>query len=177
VGYTIARAEQHTNQSLSVHTLVADKTEFAQPGLWLPRTRVASVGIDERLVYAFDWDLAIRYFERFPGVTYTSANLAFYRYHSQSKTIAHRQSQIQEGRSIRARLARVLAQPADRAVCAEYLQREGWQRRLTAWSNNPNRNKIDVAMRMVFLALRRPRTRISRFWLGALRNTLFGERL
>lgn len=61
---------------------------FVQPGVWMRKELVQQCGgIDETLHYSFDWDLYIRYLNRFPKVKYINDLLIHFRYHAQSKTV------------------------------------------------------------------------------------------
>lgn len=62
-------------------------TKYHQPGVWLRREALASVGINQNRHYKFDYEVLLRYLHRFPRVRYLTEVLAFFRLHEQSKTI------------------------------------------------------------------------------------------
>ena len=135
---------------------------FSQPGLWLVRQNMASIGIDEREHYAFDWDMTIRYLERFPGVTEIRPAVVFFRDHAGSKSVQHANMFAKEGLPILARLSHSLANPSHRTICRETRHRLNWQRHLTEWHEQSQTKGARTAMRMFLLGIRNPRLRISR---------------
>ena len=173
IGNTRNAAERRPNKALSTSTLLTGKAVFSQPGLWLPRAHLLEIGIDERFHYAFDWDMAIRYFEKFPTVVYIDAYVIFFRHHGNSKTIHDSDSFAVEGFSILARLANSLDSPLHRSICRQELRRRNWERRCTQWHETHGRDKLDSLRRMMLLAIRKPSERMSRFWLGAVRRMAF----
>ncbi len=63
--------------------------KFVQPGVWLRRKKIIECGgIDETFHFAFDWDLYIRYFQKFPNVQYLDKIFVYFRLHENSKTSA-----------------------------------------------------------------------------------------
>jgi glycosyltransferase involved in cell wall biosynthesis len=72
-------------------------TIFQQPALWLETAKIqACGGIDPSMDYAFDWDLALRYFALFPRIHYVQHPLARFRIHASSKTSQEPESFAQE---------------------------------------------------------------------------------
>jgi glycosyltransferase involved in cell wall biosynthesis len=164
------------NGALSFTTLLEanPRTSFHQPGLWLERQSLMAIGgIDERLHYSFDWDLMLRYLESFPDIFYIGDNLVYFRQHPNSKTVQQERSIYTERQLIRARLVHSLKNPINRLACRKALQRINWERHLTGWRKGASGIERDVAMKILLLAVRRPRLRISRFSVGALRRTIF----
>ena len=172
-GQTRTAASINYNRNLSARHILTGKITFAQPGLWLPRHRLVSIGFNENLHYAFDWDMVIRYLERYPKVTYIRPLVVFFRLHDGSKTIGRPEMFAKEEHLIRARLVHALSSPSDRAACRNAQHRINWARHLTEWRRKSEGAKFQIAIRMLLLGLRNPRLRINRFWAGALRRTLF----
>lgn len=64
---------------------------FVQPGVWLKLKNLLAInGVDEdqKMRFAFDWDMMIRYLYFFPNVAYVSDLLVHYRFHPVSNTIS-----------------------------------------------------------------------------------------
>jgi glycosyltransferase involved in cell wall biosynthesis len=175
IGYNTLSSILSKNEDLSAESLLSGRTQISQPGLWFPLEKMKIIGLDERLHHAFDWDFVIRYLEMFPHVTEIHSIVVFFRLHVASKTILTQDSFTKERFIIRAKLARSLANPAHRAICQITQRQTNWERHLTEWRRHAPGRKFDVAMRMILLALRNPRLRISRFWLGALRRTIISR--
>jgi glycosyltransferase involved in cell wall biosynthesis len=159
---------------LSAETML-NGVDYMQPGLWLKRDKVMEIGIDESLHYNFPWELAIRYLERFPTVSNVPEIVVNFRVHEQSKSTTGRVFFAKEAFRIRASLSRTLITPTHREICRRMQQRSNWERRLTMWRNGASNAPCPIVLRMVRLALRKPRQRVGRFWLGALRRTAFQE--
>jgi glycosyltransferase involved in cell wall biosynthesis len=171
-GWSLADSIKIQNESLTVSDLLNGKQAFAQPGLWFPRNKLVLMGFDQRLHYAFDWDLTIRYLDKFPQVDYIRNSIAFFRHHADSKTIMSQHCFTREHLLIKAQWAQVLTNPMNRDICRRFLRCQSWQRHLTQLRARSRGRRVDVAIRMILLALRRPRERINRYWFGALRRTL-----
>jgi glycosyltransferase involved in cell wall biosynthesis len=63
--------------------------KFVQPGVWLRKEKMISCGgIDEQFHFCFDWDLYIRYLQKFPMVCYIPGILVYFRLHENSKTVS-----------------------------------------------------------------------------------------
>ena len=62
--------------------------KWHQPAVWFRRAPLAAIGLNPRLHYAFDHELAIRYLRRHPQVQYVDSVLAWFRYHDNSKTVS-----------------------------------------------------------------------------------------
>lgn len=174
VGPSFPTARQQPNRKLSVTNLLTGRSVLSQPGFWMLRRHLQLVGINETFHYAFDWEMAIRYLETYPEVNYIRCPVVFFRHHAGAKTSQTFDRFAVEGLPMLARLHRSLADPAHRRVCREAQHRRNWQRHLTAWRAAGGKDRR-LAARMLLLGIRRPRLRVDRFWLGALRRSAFAK--
>ena len=173
VGKMRSNSKTRYNRNLTVKHILRGRAVFSQPGLWLPADKLRLIGIREDLHYAFDWDMLIRYLEKYPNVTHIESHSVFFRLHENSKTMRGDHMFAKEEHLIRARLSRSLSSPLQRSICRNAQHQRNWERHLTEWRKHSEGVKFDVAMRMILLGLRNPRLRISRSWFGAVRRTFF----
>ncbi len=173
-GPNLATATKRANCRLSFDNLLNDRCVYSQPGFWLPRQALQSIGFNKLLHYAFDWQVALRYLREHPGVEYIREPVAFFRLHESSKTIRSQTAFRREGIAILSELCRTLPDAGDRRAVQKTLRRVLWHRLLSQWSAN-SKQRQHLALRMLLLGLRKPVTRLDRFWLGALRRQLLNR--
>ncbi len=173
VGKTRRNSKIRHNRELTIKHILRGRAIFSQPGLWLPTSKLELIEIREDLHYAFDWDMLIRFLEKYPNVRYIESPSVFFRLHENSKTMRGDQLFAKEEHLIRARLSRSLSSPLQRSTCRNAQHQRNWERHLTEWRKRSQGAKFDFAMRMILLGLRNPRLRISQFWLGAVWRTFF----
>lgn len=146
--------------------------DFQQPAIWMRRDHVLGCGgIDEQLHYAFDWDLAIRYFYLYPKVTYLPSVLVHFRLHEASKTVSTHERFGQEVTAILRKLLTLEQFKALHPICKRTLPlRETYRLIDHARRTNPRR----PLRHLTRLALRNPQVCRTRFFWGSVRQVLQG---
>lgn len=99
---------------------------FHQPGVWLRREPLTQIGLRLGRHYKFDFEMLVRYIRRHPRVRYIRQELAFFRWHEESKTISQREAFGQEHVAV---LQDLLDDPefvAQRAWIDLALRRSSW---------------------------------------------------
>lgn len=84
--------------------------KFHQPGVWLRREALLQTGINLNRHYKFDYELLLRYLNRFPRVRYVPDVLAYFRLHEDSKTVTQGKSRVNDFKRERVDILRELAQ-------------------------------------------------------------------
>jgi glycosyltransferase involved in cell wall biosynthesis len=167
------------NENLSACGILRDdRYRFSQPGLWFRRAHVeACGGIDDRLNYAFDWDLLIRYLHQYPRVRYSPSVGAMFRVHAEAKTMTEASKDasanrfLQESERIRNKLEN-LGSPRLRRASLLGRRREPWHRRLIAWLDQPNISPLALSKEILIEASRDPGARFSTRTFGSLARVL-----
>lgn len=117
-------------RQLDVRSLILEQLpsgcRWHQPAIWMRRQAMIDSGIDTSSHFRFDYELLIRYLQRFPRVRYLADTLAYFRFHSESKTISTGPRFRDEHLDVLARLAR---DPA----FAEYADDLSLGHRAVAW--------------------------------------------
>lgn len=135
--------------------------EFHQPALWLRTDNVrACGGLDSRFHLMFDYDLTIRYLERFPRVRYLDAPLVRFRLHPTSKTTTRRPEFFRERRDVVSMLCRHPS-PRLRAAACRMRDRMAWWDRLAAIEALPA-SELTRTRTLLVEALARPSLRFGR---------------
>ena len=97
-------------RQLDVRSLILEQLpsgcRWHQPAIWMRREAMIASGIDTRSHFRFDYALLIRYLHRFPRVRYLDDTLAYFRFHSESKTVSTGPRFRDEHLDVLARLAR-----------------------------------------------------------------------
>ena len=149
-------------------------TRWHQPGFWFRRKGVpACGGIDESYHYSFDWDLTIRYLGLFPRVTHIQDVLVHFRLHPDSKTTSSWERFMQERYRILQKLGETSTQPLVRAACLRRIRELDWWTFVNKIRNDHQRSRLQRAFQLGAAACRNPRTRLTRFTLGAMRQVLW----
>ena len=147
--------------------------KWHQPGVWMRRDHVTACGgIDESYHYSFDWDLTIRYLSLFPRVVYLDDVLVHFRLHPQSKTSSSWERFMQERYRILQKLRETSPQPLVRVACEQRLRKLDWWIIVARIRGNRQRSHLVRALQLGIAACRDPRTRLTRFTLGAIRRLL-----
>jgi glycosyltransferase involved in cell wall biosynthesis len=78
---------------------------FRQPAVWLSASAAAAgFPLDEKLHYAFDWEMILRIIETAPAVVYSDMVLVNFRLHPASKTVAKNDQWLSEAQIIMTKL-------------------------------------------------------------------------
>lgn len=117
-------------RQLDVRSLILEQMpsgcRWHQPAIWMRRAAMIASGIDTSSHFRFDYELLIRYLHRFPRVRYLGDTLAWFRFHSESKTVS-------TGARFRDEHIDVLARLADDPAFAGYAAELSLGRRAVAW--------------------------------------------
>ncbi len=143
------------------------RVTFHQPALWL-RTEGVRVcgGIDSRFHFMFDYDLTVRYLDRFPKVHYIDNPLVRFRLHPRSKTTTSHTKFLRERREIVRKLAQN-GSPRLRRLARQMTARIDWWDQLIEIQSLPISPPAQ-GLRIVREALRHPFTRVGRGTMKAL---------
>ena len=149
------------------------RTVFHQPAVWLRRANVlAAGGLERSLHYVFDWEMLVRVLNREPRVAYSSAVLARFRVHDESKTVkAIASFEFERGRAAR-RLADTLTDRKLRTMAAALARRQRWWRVLARLQRRYGRSPRAAAI-ILRSAWREPSIRLSRPTFGSMRRALW----
>jgi glycosyltransferase involved in cell wall biosynthesis len=157
------------NQNLSARSILRDdRYSFSQPGWWFRTEQLrACGGIDKRFQFGFDWELLVRYLAAFPRVEYSSTVGAGFRLHDRSKTVTELSKQDEQANRfrkeeclIRDKLEAHLAPGLARASRLGR-QRKPWHRYLVEQLDNLDQSPAAASARILALAIRHPRARLS----------------
>jgi glycosyltransferase involved in cell wall biosynthesis len=163
------------NRSLSPAAIIRGEngTSFHQPGVWLRPELMRTVGgIDERLHYALDYDLLIRYLHHFPDIEYVERPIAMFRLHGDAKTSS---SPDEFGLDRLMANRKYLSDPTYKSLhewCAKALRTGTLMHHLNqiARSSEP---RLIKASRIIAGMLRDPAVWLARPAVGALKRTVF----
>lgn len=148
-------------------------TIYHQPGVWLPRSAFANdKRFNESFHYSFDWEFTVRWLRRNPAICYLDAVLASFRLHEASKTVALNARFLEEQRRA---LRSFLAEPgvADlHAACRHRLDVFDWNPMVGKLIDDRGRSRLSRACELVRGMCAKPRYRINRLSIGALRRIL-----
>jgi len=154
-------------------------TSFSQQAVWLKTDQVhACGGVDPAFHYAMDRELYVRYAYHYPDVKYIDEPLSRFRLHAQSKSgVQDHWSKIDNPfRRDHLRMVRKLRQLDEYAalhdLCDQRIEWLEWQLYLARLQENPERSSFKRIVEVIKRALKRPRTRLSRYTLGAIRQIL-----
>lgn len=85
------------NQGLEIKTFLNFKSTFHQPGIWCDMKNIIAAGkFSIASSYYFDRIFFSGYFLKYPKITYIDEVLVHFRYHGESKTVAIKDSKIDE---------------------------------------------------------------------------------
>jgi glycosyltransferase involved in cell wall biosynthesis len=170
-GSSTSSSQMLLNRRLSTAALVKGKTYFSQPGLWLVCAKVRETGLNARMQFAFDYEMIVRYLNRYPNVDYISKTVAFFRVHERSKSVHSPEMFRREIIRALSDLVHTGESPHDRRMCRKLLRRKIWYKYLLQCLDQTVPAKR-AALTVTLLALRRPTERLNRFWFGAVRRIL-----
>ncbi len=164
------------NRNLSAKSILrADRYSFSQPGVWYRTEKIADCGgIDRSLNYGFDWDLLIRYLSAHPRLAYSRTTGAYFRLHSQSKTVLELSKSDpaenhfrREALQIREKLERLL--PASQADASRLgRRREPWNQWLVERLDDMTTSPMLLSLQILRRSLDDPRARISSRTFGSV---------
>jgi glycosyltransferase involved in cell wall biosynthesis len=140
---------RRASRNISCESFVLEQLDsglkWHQPAFWMRRAALQDIGLNRRLHYAFDYEMAIRYLRRYPRVRTVGDVLAYFRLHDTSKT----QSQGPRFRAEQIDILRRLQREAGFAELAPKLDRAA--------------RAVEWLTRMDALMARRERPRLERF--------------
>jgi glycosyltransferase involved in cell wall biosynthesis len=146
---------------------------YHQPGVWMSRAKVARLGgFDVSLRYKFDWELTIRYLERWPRVRYIPDELVFFRLHSNSKTVSEGAGFWDEELVAREILVHRLISRAAKRPLEKLIRKNHWRLRLDEIRTSGS-NSATALREVLSEVLQHPLERIDRYTLGTLKSLLF----
>lgn len=159
------------NRELSPARIMRDGGSFfQQPAIWLRRDFLQAIGgVNEGLHYAFDWDMAVRYFHQHANVAYSDAIWVRFRLHNASKTVVHQERFRAEMTTILQGLTESAEFAPLHALCRRLIARRASYAAISRVTAPEVRRPRRQLLR---LALRQPRVMGVRFFWGALRQTV-----
>lgn len=144
---------------------------YHQPGVWLRTEHVRHLGgFDGSLRYKFDWELMLRYVERWPRIAYTDDILAHFRLHPASKTVSEGQGFCEEEHAVRERLVHRLIDAKAREALTRMLRRRQWRLRIDEILAEAKASRVGALRNLCAESLRDPFNRVDRYSLGAARR-------
>lgn len=145
---------------------------YHQPGVWLRTSYVRQLnGFDATLRYKFDWELMIRYLERWPKVTYSDESLVYFRLHPASKTVAEADLFWPEEWRAREILFHKLITLDARKAFDRAIRQRHWRSRIDEMLADRNSSGSRV-VDLITEALQDPVHRIDRYSIRALKRLL-----
>jgi glycosyltransferase involved in cell wall biosynthesis len=146
---------------------------YHQPGVWLLTEFVRALGgFNAMYRYKFDWELALRYFERWPRVAYVDDTLAIFRLHETSKTGSEGIGFWEEELVARDVLVHRVVDTKTRTVLEDFVRRRHWRLRVDELVGGRGFTRSQATMKLLREAMQDPFRRIDRYSLGALRRIL-----
>jgi hypothetical protein len=146
---------------------------YHQPGVWVRTPHVRQLGgFNASLRYKFDWDLIIRYVERWPRIAYIDRNLAFFRLHSNSKTVSEGEGFWEEELVARELLVHKLISAKARAALTRIIQKRHWRLRINEFVEHPPASIRTALWKLFMETLQNPLHRLDRYTLGAAKRII-----
>jgi glycosyltransferase involved in cell wall biosynthesis len=162
-----------TNKKLSAVDLIASRTDFHQPGIWLRPTLIEQIGgFDETMDCCFDWDLIVKYVNRFPKVAYINRILVNFRLHSNAKTILGSHKIFQENKRTLMNMLQYDSYKELHPYIHRYMKTAVWYAELKKILASTELNRYQKTFRILQQASIEPKIRMSRFTFGAVRRLL-----
>jgi glycosyltransferase involved in cell wall biosynthesis len=162
------------NENLSVEDMLIHWTRrilYAQPGVFVPVAAVREVGVlDEQFHFCFDWEWMLRLLERHP-VRYVSMELAAYRYHDASKTVALADRFDEERQRITLQYAMRRGSVRQQRLVTRYYEMKEWMREIDELRRSRDR-PLAIAGRIASAAASQPWRLARRFTWGAIHQAL-----
>ena len=157
------------NKKLSAENLLIwrNGTNFIQPGVWLRMENIMKVGgIDELFHYSFDWDLYIRYLNKYPKVREIHEIIVNFRLHESSKTESSQLKFEEERIEITKKLIKLIEFKEIHSVCKRSIKHHDYieKHHKILLSHIKKHHKI----RMIFELM------MTTIYLGLLRISLGG---
>jgi glycosyltransferase involved in cell wall biosynthesis len=164
----------HTHKKLSAIKLIAGKTHYHQPGIWLRTNLIRKIGdFNQNLNYSFDWDLTVKYLEHFPKVIYVDDILTEFRMHSSAKTNIDYEEIIKERKQSLVHILNNHEYISLHKHIQSYLKNQQWLVELKQILDSKKLTKLQKLDQIFHNSLMEPKIRISRFTIGAIRKLLF----
>jgi glycosyltransferase involved in cell wall biosynthesis len=160
-----------TNSNLSLKNyFVNGGFYFHQPGVWLKKSLLDKVILNENSHYCFDTELLLDVLCDNPAVMYTDFVLVNFRLHESSKTTTQNPLFLAEFKQITAKYC--LHPDAEIAAMANsYAARINWVNFLTRLQKD-NGSKIKRVITLLKAIFKDPANRLNRFSLGCMRRII-----
>ena len=149
---------------------------YHQPGVWLRTEYIRALGgFNPMYRYKFDWELQLRYLERWSRVAYIDDTLALFRLHETSKTTAEGMGFWEEELVARDLLLHRVVDPDTRAALKRFVRRRHWRLRVDELVGGLGLSRRRAVASLCLEAMRDPLGRIDRYSLGALKRMIAGR--
>lgn len=173
-----AYEETIPNQFMSAKGVMCweKNVKFIQPGVWMKLDKLKQInGVDEdqKMRFAFDWDMLIRYLYFFPDVYYTPELLVNYRLHAISNTVSDpKRYGIEENYII----SKLYKNPDFRGLhktCKYKIRRYKWTAFLEEMVNDSGMSKMQKITKILFQINNQPwKNGVFRMTLGTVKEIL-----
>jgi glycosyltransferase involved in cell wall biosynthesis len=149
---------------------------YHQPGVWLRAELVRALdGFNSMYRYKFDWELQLRYAERWPRVAYIDDVLALFRLHDASKTMSEGMAFWEEELVVRDLLLQRVVDSRTRTALKRFVRHRHWRIRVDELVRGLGLTQGQAVASLCREAMQDPFRRIDRYSLGALRRILAGR--
>lgn len=150
---------------------------FQQPAFWFHPERLARCGgLDRRLHYVFDMEMAVRYLARFPRVRYLTQPLAYFRLHPESKSVAASRRFWDEWQVALQHLLANDAFPGLHRHCGRRIAELERHRHVASVLRDDASSRLSRLLHLSLQAMRGPRPGLAAINLAAARRLLTGRR-
>jgi glycosyltransferase involved in cell wall biosynthesis len=166
------------NQVLSAQGVMCweENVKFIQPGVWMKLDNLRNIdGVDEdqKMRFAFDWDMIVRYLCFFPKVAYTPELLVHYRLHAVSNTVSDPSRYGVEEAYIIEKIATNPKYSSLHKACKYKTDRRNWNLLLTEATGDNASGRIKKVMRIISNIDKQPwKNGVPRMTLGAVKQIL-----
>lgn len=175
--------EVNPNQNLSAKGVMCwDKeVKFIQPGVWLKLKNLTSInGVDEdqKMRFAFDWDMIIRYLYFYSNVTYINNVLVHYRFHPISNTVSDPERYSREEAYIIEKLNKNEFYKGLHQFCRNKIRRRKWTETLANIGQMPGSSRTKKIVHILSKLYMQPwGDGVARMTAGAIRQILLKNKI
>jgi len=175
--------EVNPNQYLSAKGVMCwDKgVKFIQPGVWMRLDKLIAIkGVDEdqKMRFAFDWDMVIRYLYFYPKVTYINNVLVNYRFHPISNTISDPERYSREESYIIEKLNENGQYNNLHVYCKRKIERRKWTETLISIGQNTELSRARKIVNILSKLNGQPwKGGVPRMTAGAIRQILLKNKI
>lgn len=160
------------NSNLSLRGYFLDwKFYFHQPGVWLSKSIIEDIKLNENLNYCFDTELILDILSKKPKIAYSDKELVNFRLHNSSKTISQ-YGKFQNDLDIIHQKFTGHPDPLIASMATIYLQNKLWMQELKDLEKS-TKSKLSKFGFITAGILKNPKLRLSRFTLGSLKKIVF----